>query len=215
MNKLPTGRLPTINEWNSWAAQFLRRSGVTGKNWSLADIFRNSAETRQCFVRLCDDGCDAQWLAQELVRFARWSSTNTGTKPFAPGARRVRMLNRLTRDLKRMLTWEPFPMLIEPGSQETMFFKIRDFESSLQSALKLLPSNYMANFTVTNAQALAASSIIGGIKAQTKAAHFREAVILLDAVLKAEGRTDLFNNEEKLKKVVKRNSAKKFPSSGH
>lgn len=131
----------------------------------------------------------------------------TGTRPFAPNAKQVRILNLVLKNLARMLTWEPFPMLIEPGAEETIFFKTRDFEKSLRSAMNILPSNHIAKFTVTNAQGLAVTSIIHGIKNQTKAPHFRKVVILLDAVLKAEGRTDLLNNEEKLKKLVKRYSA--------
>lgn len=130
----------------------------------------------------------------------------SGQKTFAPNAKQVRLMKRVLKDLVRIIAWKPFPMLIEPDGGKTMFFKIRDFEASLRGAMSFLPSNHMAQFTAANAQAIAVASIIDGIKRRTKTPHFREATILFDEVLKAAGRTDLFNNAEKLKKLVRRYS---------
>ncbi len=211
MKDLSTGELPKAKHWDKWAAQFSRHSSVTRELWTLADVFRKSAEAKECFIQVCNDGCDPEWLAIELMRLPRWSSGRAGTKPFVPSTRQITVLKRVLKDLGLILSWRPVPMLIEPGAEKTLFFQASDFEASLRSAMNLLPSNHMAQFTAANAQALAASSIIHHIRRQTKNPHFREAVILFDAVLKAEGRTDLFNNEEKLKKLVRRYPHKKSP----
>jgi hypothetical protein len=143
------------------------------------------------------------------MRLPAWSSGKSGRKPFAVNARHKQVLKRVQKDLKQILEWkESFPMLVEPGASETLFFKTRDFEAALGVALDTLPTNHVAGFTAANAQALAASETIREIKRKTGRSHYASVVVLFDAVLSAEGRTDLFNSEEKLKKIVKRYSRK-------
>lgn len=124
-------------------------------------------------------------------------------------ARQKQVLKRVQKDLKQILEWkESFPILVEPGAGETLFFKARDFEAAISVALDTLPTNHIAGFTATNAQALPASETVRQIKRKTGRSHFASVLVLFDAVLSAEGRTDLFNSEEKLKKIVKRYSRK-------
>ena len=201
-------QMPTEAGWDQWARKFSRQSMVNGAAWSLVDIFRDNAVAKAHFRELCDNGCNPEWLANNLMRLPALSSGKTGTKPFGMNARQAKVLRRIQKDLRLITKWDSIPMLIAPGAGETVsvILKAKEFESELSDALKALPTNHIAGFSATNAQALAVTDTVRGIVRQTGRPHFESARILFDAVLTATGRTDLFNNQEKLKKIVKRYS---------
>jgi hypothetical protein len=201
-------RMPTAGEWDGWASKFSRQSVVKDTAWSLADIFKGNTGAKEHFIKLCEKNCDPEWLAKALMRFPAWDSGRSCRKPFGVEAKQKKTLRRLQKDLKQVLGWKPFPALIEPGAGETLFFKTRDFAAALKNAIDHLPTNHQAGFTATNALHLAASETIRGIERQSGKPHFASALILFNAVLAAEGRTDRFNSEDNLKKVVKRYSRK-------
>jgi hypothetical protein len=197
-------RMPTGAEWDAWAHEFSRRSVAKQILWRLDDVLAKSPKAKQRFIELCEKGCNPGWLAKELMRLPTWDSGKSGRKPFAVDSRQKKVLKRVQKDLKQMLEWD-FPMLIEPGAGETLFFKVREFEAALTAAMDGLPTNHLAGFAATNALHLAASETIRGIERQTGKPHFASALISFNAVLAAEGCTDRFNSEDNLKKAVKRN----------
>ena len=94
-------------------------------------------------------------------------------------------------------------MLAAPGDSETMWFRIREFVDALTMALDFHPKSRAAQFRACNGVATGLVGLVRGVRGQTGSPHYRDIQILVEAVFRTSGRTDLIS-EDNLKKLVKR-----------